>query len=75
MTDAIRICEACGQQVSEDTDVVRARIFIDAPPYDGPDDQVEGIGVFFHAGHFPETSRRCRRIDQDSDQWPTNHLS
>jgi hypothetical protein len=56
------ICEACREKIDPDaSDTVSAVERITEWTIRGPVDHVDGLGVFFHARHYPTASRRYRR--------------
>jgi hypothetical protein len=58
------ICEACRASIVPDApDTVRAVERITQWAMGGKTRQVDGLGVFFHARHYPTASRRYRRAD------------
>jgi hypothetical protein len=56
------MCEACREKIDPDApDTVRAVERITKWAIGGTTEQIDGLGVFFHARHYPTASRRYRR--------------
>jgi hypothetical protein len=60
----VDVCETCRQKIDPDApDTVRAFELITEWKMSGPGEQRDGLGVFFHARHYPTGSRRYRRVN------------
>jgi hypothetical protein len=58
------MCEACREKIDPDApDTARAVERITTWAMGGRTEQSDGLGVFFHARHYPTASRRYRRVD------------
>ena len=58
------ICETCREKLDpNDPDTVRAFERVTTWAMGGRTEQSDGLGVFFHARHYPTASRRYRRVD------------